>query len=655
MGHLRELGWEILAAAMGRVSEAVAIFDREERCLYVNPAAEEMAGRAGAELLGGRFRERWPEEVVRPLSGAFERVLAGSAHEVLEERPGWSGLLGALGPSEAEGRWLSPEVFAVGDAVGVLWRDVTAKRWQAEREKALAQRAAVERQAAQWEAERRECERVLEQMPVGVVVVQAAGEVALVNRHARRLLREEEMGAGFEPWGAVREALHPDGRPYAAEEMPAARVLRGGQELVEEEFLCCRKSDEALLWLRASAAPLRDASGGMAGALVVLQDVTAQKLAEKALGRGAQKFRRLYESGLLGIFCGDRWGQVLDANDAFLSLMGYEREELVAGRMNWREMTPPEYAAIDKRASEELVRTGVFTPHEKEYVRKDGVRIPVVVGGALSEQKDRAVAFVLDITDRKRAEATREALVEQLQRSVRFSELFVGILGHDLRNPLNAILAAGWHLNHGEPNERVARFAATIVASGRRMERMIAHLLDFTRVRLGQGLAIEPRPTDLGGVARSILDELESAYPGRAMTLRCQGDVAGQWDGDRLGQVVSNLVGNALQYGAAGLPVEIVLDGARPEEVLLAVYSVGPPIAAEQLPTLFEPFRCTPRRRGKQNQGLGLGLYITQQIVLAHGGAIEVESSAEGRTVFRVRLPRVSHAHEPGLPAALPR
>jgi PAS domain S-box-containing protein len=651
MGHVREPGWEILAAVMSRASEAVAIFDREERCLYVNPAAERLVGRTRAELLGERLRERWPEAMVMCLEQAFGRVREGSPHEALADRPG---------PPEAAGGesdWLRPEVFAVGDAVGFLWRDVTAQRWRAEFEEALAQRVATERQAVLQEAELREYERILEQMPVGVMLVRASGEVALVNRQARILLRGDDLASsldGWGPWGqwgpsspsAMRGAMHPDGRPYAAEEMPAARVLREGQELVEEEFLCCRHSDEALLWLRASAAPLRDAADRTTGALVVLQEITAQKLAEKGLRRSERKFRRLYESGLLGIFFGDPAGQVVDANDAFLALIGYDREDLATGRLNWREMTPPEYASRDERAVEELCRLGMFTPYEKEYVRKDGARIPVVLGGALSEQRDAAVAFVLDITDRKRAEATREALVEQLQRSVRFSELFVGILGHDLRNPLNAILAAGWHLTRGSPDERITRLASTIVASGRRMERMIEHLLDFTRIRLGRGLAIEPRTTDLGTVARSILDELENVFLGRTMALHCRGDVTGQWDGDRLGQVISNLVGNALQYGAVERPVRVTLDGTHAEEVLLEVHSIGPPIAAERLPTLFEPFCGAPQRRGGQNRGLGLGLYIAQQIVLAHGGSIEVESSVEAGTMFRVRLPRASQVQE---------
>ncbi|HEX2571993.1 MAG TPA: PAS domain S-box protein [Polyangia bacterium] len=653
MVHLREPGWEVLAAVMARASEAVAIFDREERCLYVNPAAERFVGRTRAELLGGPLRGRWPESVMVHLERAFGQILAGGTHEVPVDPSGLPEAAGGDGP------WIRPEVFAVGDAVGVLWRDVTAKRWRGACEEARAQRVAAERQAVLKETELREYERILEQMPVGVMLVRVSGEVALVNRHARVLLRGGEEGAwrldGWGPWGqwgpsdasgssANRGAMHPDGQPYAAEEMPAARVLREGLELVEEELLCFRDSDEALLWLRASAAPLRDAAGGTTGALVVLQEITAQKLAEKGLRRSERKFRRLYESGLLGIFFGDPDGQVVEANDAFLGLIGYGREDLVAGQVNWRAMTPPEYAARDERAVEELCRQGMFTPYEKEYVRKDGARIPVVLGGTLSEQRDTAMAFVLDVTDRKQAEVAREALVEQLQRSVRFSELFVAVLGHDLRNPLNAILAAGWHLTHGAWDERVTRFASTIVASGRRMERMIEHLLDFTRIRLGRGLGIEPRTTDLGAVARSILDELESAYLGRTMVLRCDGDVIGQWDGDRLGQVISNLVGNALQYSFPERPVGVTLDGTQDEEVSLEVHSVGPPIPAERLATLFEPSLGAPRRPGGQNRGLGLGLYITQQIVLAHAGSIAAQSSATEGTTFRVRLPRVSQA-----------
>jgi signal transduction histidine kinase len=238
----------------------------------------------------------------------------------------------------------------------------------------------------------------------------------------------------------------------------------------------------------------------------------------------------------------------------------------------------------------------------------------------------------------ERSAEERERLIEELSRTVRFSEMFVGVLGHDLRNPLSAISTAATHLLRRAGDEKIARTAGRIVSSSDRMARMIDQLLDFTRVRLGRGLPLDLQTTDLAEVCRVALDELEDQRAGRTVQLELSGDPVGHWDVDRLGQLVSNLLGNALRHGTAGQPVTVRVDGTG-ARVHLEVANRGA-VRPDILPLIFEPFRTTLDRKEANSRGLGLGLYISRQIALAHGGSIDVKSSEEEGTCFTVMVPR---------------
>ncbi|MET0552621.1 MAG: hybrid sensor histidine kinase/response regulator [Vicinamibacteria bacterium] len=221
--------------------------------------------------------------------------------------------------------------------------------------------------------------------------------------------------------------------------------------------------------------------------------------------------------------------------------------------------------------------------------------------------------------------------------TLRLNEMFAAVLGHDLRTPLAAVLASARLLQEVPSEDAVRRAAARILSSGDRMGRMIDDMLDLARARLAGGLAVRPDGADLGVLVQRVLPELQGAVPERLIELRTEGDLRGRWDADRLAQVVSNLVGNAIEHGQPETPIALHLDGSRPYEVRVLVANAGV-IPPALLPRVFDPFRREARPNGKSD-GLGLGLYIAQQIVQAHGGAIAVES-AGGRTTFTVTLPR---------------
>ena len=239
---------------------------------------------------------------------------------------------------------------------------------------------------------------------------------------------------------------------------------------------------------------------------------------------------------------------------------------------------------------------------------------------------------------KKRAQQEREDLIVRLRHTVRLNQLFAGVVGHDLRNPLAAIMNTAQLALRRDEGERMSRPLSRILSAGERMTRMIEQLLDFTRASVGGGIPLDPTDTDLATLGRRVIAEVEDASPERTILVEMLGDLDGFWDADRLAQVISNLAGNAVSHGASGAPVKVLFDGSAPEHAIIRIWNGGA-VRPEVLPVMFEPFRGTELRRDRA-KGLGLGLYITQQIVLAHGGAIDVASSEDDGTTITVKLPR---------------
>ena len=228
------------------------------------------------------------------------------------------------------------------------------------------------------------------------------------------------------------------------------------------------------------------------------------------------------------------------------------------------------------------------------------------------------------------------------ERVDRSRQMFLAILGHDLRNPLNSVMMSAQVLSRsGQLEPELSGVASGISASADAMARMLSDLLDFTGAGLGASMPVSRAPMDLEGVCQQVVDEMRTAYPTRALRFEPHGDLRGEWDASRLRQLVSNLLGNAIQHGAAGGPVDLSVT-AEGAHVVLAVRNGGRPIPADAVATIFDPLvRGTSPELQKQRRpgSIGLGLYIAREIVTAHGGTIDVKSSEAG-TVFTVRLPR---------------
>jgi signal transduction histidine kinase len=220
-----------------------------------------------------------------------------------------------------------------------------------------------------------------------------------------------------------------------------------------------------------------------------------------------------------------------------------------------------------------------------------------------------------------------------------FREQLIGIVGHDLRNPLSTIqmaahlllLCEGLGEKETELTRKIARGASTAT-------RLIDQLLDLTRSRLGGGIPIEPSRIDMGDVCRQVVGESELTHPDRPLRVDIRGNLTGMWDRDRMYQVLGNLISNAVHHGEPRSPIDLRADG-EDAEVVIEVANRGEPIPPETLPFIFDAFR-KGRTIRSGTHGLGLGLFIVQQIARAHGGSIAATSSASSGTTFRVRLPR---------------
>lgn len=264
-----------------------------------------------------------------------------------------------------------------------------------------------------------------------------------------------------------------------------------------------------------------------------------------------------------------------------------------------------------------------------------------------AEQQGQASAQ--DLEDMIRFnEAIDQALAESVVRYTEdldnSKEMFLAILGHDLRTPLGAVMTSAEFMSQtGNLDEPYAHLATRIVRSTKRMNQMIGALLDFTRSRLGGGIPITAREMDMADAVRDVIAEVHAAYPDRTIQTEVGDTLPGEWDYDRIVQVFTNLVSNALQHGAPGEPVTVALRGEG-DGIAVSVDNQGKQIPAEEQATLFSPMkksRSSPREgRDGTTASLGLGLYIAERIVHAHKGRIEVESSEGGRTRFTVYLPR---------------
>jgi PAS domain S-box-containing protein len=355
------------------------------------------------------------------------------------------------------------------------------------------------------------------------------------------------------------------------------------------------------------------------------------------------KIRRLVDANIIGIFIYDLDGRILEANDAFLRIVEYDREDLVAGRICWTDLTPSSWHERDAQWIREQKQTGLRPPIEKEYFRKDGSRVPILLGAAsFDESENQGVAFVLDLTERKRAEAeVREMQMEvaHANRATTMGQLTASI-AHEVNQPIaatvtNAEAALRFLDRHPPDLEEVREGLVNIVKDGNRAGDVIGRIRELIKKA--------PPRKDWVDINEAI-DEVIELTRGEAMKSGASvqtalGEGLPLIEGDRvqLQQVALNLVMNAIQAMSADAegPRELTITTAQaePNEVLVAVKDTGPGLAPSSLEQLFAPFYTT------KPDGLGMGLSICRSIIEAHRGRLWVTTNLPRGAIFHFTVP----------------
>jgi PAS domain S-box-containing protein len=355
------------------------------------------------------------------------------------------------------------------------------------------------------------------------------------------------------------------------------------------------------------------------------------------------RIRRLVDSNIIGVLIWDFQGRIIEANKAFLDMVGYAREDLVSGRLRWTELTPAEWRDADDRAIAELKATGTVQPREKEYFRKDGSRVPVLLGSTtFGDRQDEGVAFVLDLTQRKQVEGALRDMQTNLAHVVRITTLgeLTASIAHEVNQPLAAVVANAeaclrW-LDRATPDLDAARRSLEwVINDGNRASEVIR------RVRaLAKKTDIEQVPLDVNEVVREVVALVQRELTSHRVSLRMElAPALPMILGDRvqLQQVIINLVINGIEamQSVTDRPRELVIRSGQDDahQVLVSVTDCGVGIAAEDADRLFNAFFTT------KPGGLGMGLSICRSIMEAHGGRLSASGNEGTGATFQFVLP----------------
>ncbi|WAS83122.1 MULTISPECIES: ATP-binding protein [unclassified Corallococcus] len=429
------------------------------------------------------------------------------------------------------------------------------------------------------------------------------------------------------------DAVHPEDRQQAVESLHAiAEAPEGSDWRAQYRF---RKADGTYAQVEDRGWVVRDAAGTALRMVGAMQDVTLRKTAEDALRRSEEEFRTLAEALPEAVFVTAPDGSVTYVNGVLTEETGVSARTLLD--RGYRQVIHPDDLGASGKAWVEALTRGDRYEAEHRVRYRDGLyRWHLVRALPVKDAEGRIIKWVgtsMDVHELRQAQA-------QQQQRADFEQQLIGIVSHDLRNPVSAILlGAASLMRREELDERSTKAVSRIQSAAERAHRMIRDLLDFTQARLGGGLHIQRRAADLHEVVDGVLEEIEATHPDREIHRRRSGSGLGRWDPDRVGQLAQNLVTNALKYSPRDTVVRVETHGEA-DAVTLSIHNAGAPIPPERMGRLFQPLQRASGEVDHSSRSIGLGLYIVKQLVEAHRGVITVESTAEAGTTFTVRLPR---------------
>lgn len=365
---------------------------------------------------------------------------------------------------------------------------------------------------------------------------------------------------------------------------------------------------------------------------------------EDELRISENRVRRLVDSNIIGVLYSREDGTVTEANQAFLSIIGYTQDDLHSGRIHWTDLTPYEFLALDEKALSQAKRDGACVPYEKEYFHKDGHHVPIMIGfAALDPGLDEYICFVLDLSALKQAQHDLTDYAVRLERSNRELQNFAFVASHDLQEPLRKIESFGDRLrgiNDGHFGEKEKDYLDRMLSATTRMRNMIDSLLSLSRI------TTQAKPfcqVDLNVIANDVLSDLDVRITTSAGKVDIEPLPVIEADPMQMQQLLQNLIGNALKFHPKGVPPYVRIF-ARPSQQVdhgsfidLVVEDQGIGFDDSQLENMIQPFT---RLHGRSEyEGSGIGLAICARIVERHRGSITARSTPDRGSTFIIQLP----------------
>lgn len=379
--------------------EGILLLDLAWCCTYLNAQQAKFFGVSQPAVLGQSFWQLVPQFKGTDIERQFRQAVIEQTSVQIEIF------------SSNQGRWFEHRLQPTQESIIIFTTDITDR-------KIAQQDCDLLRQ--QLEIQQTHFSAVLRQMPAGVMIADAATSTLIsVNQQVEEILGYSYPVSCRLEGADLEQSLrgfYPDGQPYHLDELPLLRSLRTG-EVITNEVIELQQKNGNPIFVEASSSPILDNEGKIIAAAVIFQNITERKLAEDELRRSEARFRRLVEANMFGVAIGDYTGRMLYANNALLNMIGYSLEELAAGKIRWIDLTPPEYLDLDWQAGDELRQQGTCKPFRKEYIHKDGHRVPILIGSSLMDEpyneQEQVISFYFDLTQLDRAE---QALRETSQR-----------------------------------------------------------------------------------------------------------------------------------------------------------------------------------------------------------------------------------------------
>lgn len=496
---------------------------------------------------------------------------------------------------------------------------------------------------------------LIQQSTDAIQLVTTDGEVLYSSDSVMNVLGytpQEILGVNVTPY------IHPDDVPLFTKKM--VKLLQRPRGHVMLEYRAKHK-DGSWVWLETTLTN-HLATPNIMAIVGNFRSITKRKAAEQALRHSEARLRRLVEANVIGIIFWHIEGGITYANDMFLQMVGYTADDLAQGAIDWLRMTPPEYAAVDTQAVQDLNKLGYHKPVEKEYVRKDGGRVDVMVGSAFFDtDKKEGIGFVLDVTDQKRTAIQRDrfkqtaALLEaQRQQLIAINQAkdeFISLASHQLRTPASAVKQyIGLVLEGyvGPVAEQQKHMLQVANESNERQIKVIDNLLRVAKADAGK-IVPEFKPVDMAYMLADVVEEQLPVFTDRRQTVQVDtpsAPIMADADGRLVRMVLENIVDNASKYTPKGKAVSVhIADTA--DEVRISIADQGVGISKKDRALLFKKFTRINNPLSDEVGGTGLGLYWAKKVIDLHKGTITVVSRHARGTTFTVTLPKSQPAPKP--------